>query len=289
MEKVLDNGGSCGALLVDLLKAFDCIVHDLLSAKLSACGSDYNSLKLINSFLSGREFRTKIGSSYSPYLDLLVGVPQGSILGPLIFNICICDLFLCDCEANINYADDTTLYACESNMNLVSSKLEKDTSTVFTWFQNNYLRANSGKSHALTTSDNVQHWGNVGENQLSSSKFEELLGILIDHKLTFENHLLNIVQKVNQKLHALARISKYMPQTKLRTTMKAFVSPQFAYYPVILMFHSRQMNHKINKLHEMVIRIFYDDHFSSFKELLSKSKSVTVHQRNLQILATEKL
>ena len=84
--------------------------------------------------------------------------------------------------------------------------MKKDTSTVFTWFQNNYLKANSGKPYLLTTSDNIQHI-NVGGggNQLSSSKYEELLGILIDHKLTFENHLSNIVQKVNQKLHALAR------------------------------------------------------------------------------------
>ena len=74
-KKVLDNGGGCGAFLVDLSKAFDCIVHDLLLAKLSAYGFDYSSLKLINSFLSSRKFRTKIGSSYSPYLDLLVGVP----------------------------------------------------------------------------------------------------------------------------------------------------------------------------------------------------------------------
>ena len=124
----------------------------------------------------------------------------------------MCDLFLCDCASKIiNYAGDTTLYACEPNMDLVLSKLEKDTSAVFTWFQNIYLKANSGKSHLLTISDNVRHI-NVGGNQLSSSKYEELLGVLIDHKLTFENHLLNIIQRVNQKLHALARRSKYMPQ-----------------------------------------------------------------------------
>ena len=115
-------------------------------------------------------------------------------------------------------------------MDLVLNKLEKDTSTVFTWFQNNYFKANSGKSHLLTTSDNIHHI-NVEGNQLRCSKSEELLGILIDHKLTFENHLLNIVQKVNQNLHALARISKYMPRKKLRIIMKAFVSSQFAYCP----------------------------------------------------------
>ena len=126
LKKLLDNGRSYGDLLVDLLKAFDCIVHNLLLEKLSANGFDYNSLKLINSFLSDRKFRTKIGCSYRSYPDLLVGVPQGSILGLLLFNINMCDLFLCGYESNFIYADDTTLYACEPNMNLVLSKLEKE-------------------------------------------------------------------------------------------------------------------------------------------------------------------
>ena len=73
--------------MVEAAVLFWCIfiVHDLLLAKLSTYGFDYSSLKLINSFLRGRKFRMKISSSYSPYLDLLVGVPQRSILGPLLF------------------------------------------------------------------------------------------------------------------------------------------------------------------------------------------------------------
>ena len=95
-------------------------MHNILLANLSAYGFDYNSLKLIDSYLSVRKFRTKKGSSYSPYLNLIVGVPEGSVLGSLLINIGMCDLLLRDCESNfINYADDTTLYACEPNVGLL--------------------------------------------------------------------------------------------------------------------------------------------------------------------------
>ena len=108
-------------------------------------------------------------------------------------------LFLCDCESNIiNYADDTTVYDCEPNVEFVLSKLEKDACAVFIWFQNNYLKTNNGKYHTVTLFGNVLHI-NVDQNRLSTSKQEELLGIIINHKLTFEDHLLNIVQKINQK------------------------------------------------------------------------------------------
>ena len=85
----------------------------------------------------------------------------------------------------------------------------------------------------------------------------------------------------------MARISNYMPRKKLRIIVKAFVSSQFKYCPLIWMFHSRQINHKINKLHERALRIVNNDHFSSFEVHLYKDKSVTVHQKNLQILATD--
>ena len=81
----LDQGGICEALFTDLSKAFDCLVRDFLIDKLEAYGFTYDFLKLINSYLTDRKHRTKIHSSYSSFLDLLIGVPQGSILGPLLF------------------------------------------------------------------------------------------------------------------------------------------------------------------------------------------------------------
>ena len=99
---------------MDLSKSFDCLQHDLLLAKLNADGFDYKSLKLISSFLSNRKYGTKINSFFSEYKHLLIGIPQGSVLGPLLFNIYMCDLFLFMSESNVaNYVDDTTLYTCE--------------------------------------------------------------------------------------------------------------------------------------------------------------------------------
>ena len=102
---------------MDLSKAaFDCLQYDLLLAKLNAYGFDYKSLKLILSFLSNRKYRTKINSSFSEWKHFFIGVPQESVLGPLLFNIYMCDLFLFMSESNVaNYADDKTLYTCEKS------------------------------------------------------------------------------------------------------------------------------------------------------------------------------
>ena len=79
-------------LLTDLSKAFDCVLHDLLIAKFAAHGFDYDSLFFIQSYLSEREKRTKVSNAYSTYCDILYGVPQGSIPGPLLLNIYISDI-----------------------------------------------------------------------------------------------------------------------------------------------------------------------------------------------------
>ena len=108
-KQSVNNGGAFGALIRDLSKALDCLSHELLIAKLDAFGFDKISLKLVHNYLSNRIQRVKINDSYSSWTEILYEVPQGSILGPLLFNIFVCDMFyfLEDSET-ANYSDDKT-------------------------------------------------------------------------------------------------------------------------------------------------------------------------------------
>lgn len=176
-KKSLDNKGSYAALLTDLSKAFDCINHDLLIAKLHAYGFDKDALRLIHSYLTGRKQRVKINNSFSTLLDILFGVPQGSILGPLLFNVFLIDLFLITIETDIaSYADDNTPYTYGSDKNQVVEDLEKTAERMFIWFAENGMKANEAKSHLLSSLP-LDTKAVVGDTYIENSDQQKLLGI----------------------------------------------------------------------------------------------------------------
>ena len=126
----LDNQGYAGTVIMDLYKAFDTIHYELLIAKLHVYGLTKPALKLVYSYLNNRWHRTKINTSFSTWKELLMGVPQGSIVGPLLFNIYINDLFYILENTDVcNYADDTSLHACDKDIsNLLCSR-----NTILAW------------------------------------------------------------------------------------------------------------------------------------------------------------
>ena len=284
----LDKGGYGGGVLMDLSKAFDTLDHDLLIAKLHAYGFDKQSLRLIKSYLSDRWQRTKINTSYSSWSALLVGVPQGSVLGPLLFNLFINDLFFIIKTYVCNYADDNTPYAVDMCLEDLMAKLECAANSAIEWFRYNGMKLNSGKCHVLVCGHKFESMiCKIGNSLVVETHLVKLLGIKIDSKLKFETHIETVCKKASQKLNALSRLCSIIPFHKRKILMQAYFYSQFSYSPLVWMFHSRRINTRINKLHFRAPRIVYLDDKSSFEELLRKDSSVTIHHRNLQLLAIE--
>ena len=285
-RELLDSGGNFGTLLTDLSKAFHCLPHDLLIAKFHAHGLDITSLKLLHSSLTKRRQRVKINNTYSSWSEILFGVTEGSILGPLLF-IFLCDLFLFVPDIGIaNYADDNTLHATNKHLETVLKDLEQGSGTLLKWFTDNLLKANPEKYHLLVSTNEKRHL-NVGEVEISNSKCEKLLGIKIDSKLMFDSHVKSLCKKASQKLNALSRVVYQLDFNQRKLLMNAFITSQFSYAPVVWMFHSRKQNHHIKRVHERALRVVYEDYNSSFAELLEKDNSFKIRDRNLQKLVTE--
>ena len=272
----LDNKGYGSAILMDLSKAFDTLNHNLLIAKLHAYAFSKNALILIKSYLSNRWQRTKVNKSYNSWVELLIGVPQGSILGPRLFNIYLNDLFFIALDTDIcNFADDNTLYTCDISLNDLIGKLESSATLVIDWFKNNYMKLNESKCHLLVCGNKEEVIiAKIGHASVIETHGVKLLGITIDREFKFKNHMQTICSNAGRKLNALARLCNFLSLNKRRVRMKAFIMSQLASSSVIWMFCDRNINSKINALHYRTLKIVYRDHVSSFDELLIKDKSL---------------
>ena len=130
-------------------------------------------------------------------------------------------------------------------------------------------------------------WSKVNTFKTKNSNCEKVLGVKFDSKLRFDQHMTGLCRIASRKIHALARVTPFINLWKRRLLTNSFYKTQFNNRPLICMCHSRENNQKINLLHERCLGTIHNDKQSSFNELLEKDGSVSIHKRNLQVLATE--
>ena len=178
-----------GTNLIDLSKAYDCIPHNILIVQLECYGIDKIGRSLILYYLSRRKQRTKIGSSYTSWYDIIRGALQGSILAPLLFNVFINNLFFVTTLSEVcNFADDNTLHKFNKELKIVFRNLESDLNNVLAWFDLCSLKVNPGKFQFifLGTKDVL----NEGKSKLKAQlKLHNLELKLKSLKLKFESHI----------------------------------------------------------------------------------------------------
>ena len=123
---------------------------------------------------------------------------HSSVLGPVVFNIYLNDLFFTLFSVNVcNFADDTTPFVCDLNLEVVLTQLEECSELVIAWFQNNYMKLNTDKCHLLVAGHKSEHtWVRVGPDKIWEDHSVKLLGVSIDNELKFDKHVLNIIKKL---------------------------------------------------------------------------------------------
>ena len=214
-RKKLDDNFVVGAVLTDLSKAFDSIPHDLLIAKLAAHGLSKEALIYILSYLSNRKQCVRINDTYSEFENIITGVPQGSILGPLLFNLPINDLFFYILIASVhNFSDDNTLSAFAENVSKLINILLIESEVITDWFKKNQTIVNPDKFQVIIIDkkkgDHTNESIVIDNRQIKSVPSVELLGIHLDDKLNFRPHISNICKSAANQLNAFIRLQKLL-------------------------------------------------------------------------------
>jgi hypothetical protein len=258
----VEEGRGTGMLFLDLKKAFDTVNHDLLIQKLRQYGFGNSSLAWFTNYLSNRQQAVEINGTRSDWENVKTGVPQGSILGPLLFILYINDLPRVIEKCNVTlYADDTALYFSSNDPGQIKQCLEEDLSRLKKWFDYNKLTLNVRKTKFMQFSSGQKKnkfsdvQVKINEEQVERVEIFKYLGLWLDETLNFKEHVCQISKKVNKRLGLLLRIRKNITKDTALMLYKSLILPHLEYCDVVWDTCSNQLKDSLQKLQNRACKI----------------------------------
>ena len=285
----IDSKTPALCVFLDLSKAFDTVNHDILLESLEDVGVRGISLNLFKTYLTNRAQLVKIDDFVSSQRIVECGVPQGTVLGPILFSIYLNGLLNIDSTGEIiSFADDTVLLYKADNWEHLKQKVESDLSNIFDWFSSKILTINFEKTKFLTFTSyknsqpnyNVIHvkHNNTTVN-IASTSYIKYLGITIDSHLRWNHHVSNVKNTLRFLLHKFKYFSSFLDINNLRTMYFAFIESRLCYGILGWGGVSDIYLKSLEILQKRFIKLMYNKHFAyPTEQLYVESKLLDIRQ-----------
>ena len=219
----------------------------------------------------------KIGDTCSEWETIKRGVPQGSVLGPMFFNIFINDLFFnVKCAKLHAYADDEQIYDSDKDPLELDKRIQNQVSAANLWFDNNGMIANATKHQAMILGQTDHQFSFPTKDSL------DLLGMTIDKELRFNDHITTICKKINNQFNVMMRFNNLISKEIMMKLYKACILPHFHYCSTVWHFCGSRNTDKLEALNKRILRYILKDKTSDYKKLLEKSGTVSLYNKRLQ-------
>lgn len=269
------------AVFLDLRRAFETVDRDILLNKLLMYGVQDRELVWFESYLMNRTQRTKVEGVVSDLVDVKLGVPQGTILGVLLFLIYVNDMEKVVKLSNLAlFADDTLIYVVGDSVDECTSKLNEDLSRLGDWFMLNKLKLNIEKTKCMVVNSILNNKILIDNVEIDLVNEIKYLGLVIDSSLSFKSHLEYICKKINKKLYFFSKIRKNLSVLSAIKIFNVMIRPHFEYCSSILFMFNAEMMNRLQKLQNRGMRIILKvSRYTSKSHMLRTLKWMSVSQR----------
>ena len=287
--KAINEGKIVGCVLVDFRKAFDLVDHHILLKKLKCYKCNESCLSWFESYLSQRTQRVSLNSKLSGPSEVINGVPQGSILGPLLFLIFINDLplFLQSMSTYVDlYADDTTIYYIDRDKSSLERQLQSSLDSLQKWCRQNGMVLNTDKTKVMLIMSRQKRtvFGNTtlslqyNDIDICMTSCDKILGIHVDNNLTWQNHFSFLSKKISSYLWLLSKIKTYLSTKHRLLFYNAYIKPHFDYCSTIWSNSSNTNIYKVTKLQRRACKMILGHEYNDLNGALEKLDMLSFDQ-----------